>query len=112
MAKQLSDRKTFELPGLPVPKRRGRPPSEAGPMSSAERQQLWRARQVEKVRRSGALKPEDFEQFAIELARLEELIDLADENSLHPVAVHSLAQAFHCVHRIKTLFIERCSTAR
>lgn len=44
MAKQAADNRTAELPGLPVPKRRGRPPSEAGPKSSAERQRDYRER--------------------------------------------------------------------
>lgn len=43
--KQADDKLTQELPGMPVPKKRGRPPKNAfGAMTPAERQKAYRRR--------------------------------------------------------------------
>lgn len=48
--KQADDKKTMELPGMPTPRRRGRPPKhDFGPMTNAERQKAYRRRAKEKL---------------------------------------------------------------
>lgn len=51
MARQTEDKKTLALPGVPEPKRRGRPAS-GNAMSAAERKRLQRQRAAEAGRGS------------------------------------------------------------